>query len=58
MASLQKAVSGILELPAGVVPLNLVMLGYPAEEKPARTQYDPELVYLDSYGTPWKREIS
>lgn len=58
MASLQKAVSSILELPAGVVPLNLVMLGYPAEEKPARTQYDPELVFLNTYGTPWKREIS
>ena len=57
VARLQKAVSAILELPEGVLPLNLVLIGYPAEDKPARTQYDPPLVYLDAYGTPWKKEL-
>lgn len=54
IARLQKAVSAVLELPEGVLPLNLVFIGYPAEEKPARTQYDPALVFLDTYGNPWK----
>jgi len=56
LARLQKAVASVLELPEGVLPLNVVLIGYPAEEKPARTQYDPDLVFLDSYGTPWKKE--
>ena len=55
LARLQKAVSAVLELPEGVLPLNLVLVGYPAEEKPARTQYDPALVSLDSFGTRWEK---
>ena len=56
LARLQKTVSAALDLPEGVLPLNMVLIGYPAEEKPARTQYDPALVCLNSYGTPWRTE--
>ena len=35
----------ILDIPEGVVPLGLIAVGYPAEEKEPRTQYDPERVH-------------
>jgi len=40
----KRQVSEILNLPDGVTPLNLIYLGYPAEEKEPRTQYDPARV--------------
>lgn len=36
----KKQVSSILNLPAGLTPLNLIYVGHPAEEKEPRTQYD------------------
>ncbi len=39
-----RLVKDILNLPDGVIPLNLILLGYPAEEPPARTQYDESRV--------------
>jgi nitroreductase len=36
----KRQVSAILNLPEGVTPLNLIFIGYPAEEKPQRTQYE------------------
>jgi len=44
-----KRVAMILDLPDHVKPLNLVYVGYPAEEKPARTQYDPDRVHWERY---------
>jgi len=41
---LTRLVKEILNLPEGVNPLNLILLGYPAEEPPARTQYDESRV--------------
>lgn len=46
-----KKVSEILELPSGVIPLNALFIGYPAEEKEARTQYNPEKVHRQKYGS-------
>ncbi len=48
--SLQRRVAKILDLPEGVVPLAMVYVGYPAEEKPPRTQYDPARVHYNRYG--------
>lgn len=45
-----KRVSEILALPKHVLPLNVIYVGYPAEEKPARTQYDAKRVHWHSYG--------
>jgi len=39
----------ILHLPDNVKPLNVIYVGYPAEEKPARTQYDPDRVHWEVY---------
>mgnify|MGYP001207731499 CR=1 FL=1 len=44
-----KRVSKILNLPDHVKPLNVIYVGYPAEEKPARTQYDPDRVHWEIY---------
>jgi nitroreductase len=49
LPSVIKPVSEILNLADGVVPLSIVYVGYPAEEKPARTQYDEHRVYWDQY---------
>lgn len=35
-----RQVSSILNLPEGVTPLNLIYIGYPAETKEVRTQYE------------------
>jgi nitroreductase len=44
-----KRVANILKLPEHVKPLNVIFVGYPAEEKPARTQYDPDRVHWEIY---------
>jgi nitroreductase len=48
-------IASILELPEGIIPLNVIFVGNPAETKPARTQYDARKVFLDRYGQPWEQ---
>lgn len=43
------AVKGFLELPDGTVPVGAVVLGWPAEKKPARTRYDAGKVHLEKW---------
>ena len=38
-----------LEIPEDVYPLNLIFVGYPAEEKKPRTQYDENRVHWEKY---------
>ena len=47
------SISKLLKLPEHIRPLNIIYIGFPAEEKPARTQYDPKKVFLDQFGSPW-----
>jgi nitroreductase len=35
----------ILSIPEAIMPLNLISIGHPAEEKEPRTQYDGERVH-------------
>jgi len=42
-------VSRILNLPEHVLPLNVILIGYPAEDKTARTQYNPNRVHWEHY---------
>jgi len=44
-----KRISNILHLPEHVKPLNVIYIGYPAENKPARTQYNPDRVHWEVY---------
>lgn len=48
--TLEKAVRKILDIPTEVIPLNVIFVGYPAEEKPARTQFSAKNVYFDKFG--------
>jgi len=45
-----KRISAILGLPKQVLPLNIICVGYPAEEKPARTQFDAKRVHWQTFG--------
>jgi nitroreductase len=45
----QRPVRRILNLPEGVTPLNLIYIGYPAEEKEPRTQYDETRVHWGTF---------
>jgi nitroreductase len=44
-----KRISRILKLPSHVKPLNVIYVGYPAQEKPSRTQYNPDRVHWQTY---------
>jgi nitroreductase len=50
-------VRAILNIPEGVTPLNLIGLGYPAETKEPRTQYDETRVHWETYGPAEKRRL-
>jgi len=45
----KKRVAKVLGLPGHIEPLNVIYVGYPAEEKPARTQYDPKRVHWNKF---------
>lgn len=47
----KKRISEILGLPKNVEPLNIIYVGYPAEEKNPRTQYDPNRVHWEKYSS-------
>ncbi len=49
VAPFVKAVRTVLAIPESVTPLGMMHVGYPAEEKPPRTQYDPHKVYWQHY---------
>jgi nitroreductase len=44
-----KAMKKILNIPEHVTPLGMVYIGYPAEEKEARTRFDEKRVYWQEY---------
>ena len=49
---LKRQVERILNLPEGVQPLNLIYLGYPAEEKESRTQFEDRRVHWGAFPQP------
>jgi nitroreductase len=50
VAEFVRVVREIAGLPRHVTPLALIYVGYPAEQKPARTQYDASRVHHETYG--------
>lgn len=46
-----KNIAKVLELPDHVIPLNVIFVGYPAEVKEPRTQFKPERVHWQSFGS-------
>jgi nitroreductase len=55
MPSVIKPVQEVLNMPAHVTPVGMVYVGYPAEEKKPRTQYDEHRVYWEEYEPRKKR---
>jgi nitroreductase len=49
-----KLVRKVLDIPDYVIPLSIVYIGYPAEEKEPRTRYDEKRVYWQSYDSKRK----
>jgi nitroreductase len=49
VAEFVRVVRNITGLPRHVTPLGLIYVGYPAEEKPARTQFDGNRVHWQKY---------
>ncbi|MCJ7694039.1 MAG: nitroreductase family protein [Anaerolineaceae bacterium] len=56
IGSYVKKISEILELPDHVKPLNVILIGYPAEKKEPRTQFKPERVHWQSFAGKKDRE--
>jgi nitroreductase len=52
----ERQIRDILNIPADVTPLNLIGLGYPAEEKEPRTQYDEKRVHWQLYAPVRERK--
>ena len=52
ISRIENAVGNALEIPDGVIPLNVIFVGYPAEEKPTRTQYSEKNVFTDRFDNP------
>mgnify|MGYP005812518437 CR=1 FL=1 len=50
----QKRIAEILGLPKGIIPLNVIFVGHPAEEKPPRTQYERSKISYNQFGNPWQ----
>ena len=51
---LESSVRAILNLPETVVPLNVVYIGHPSEEKPARTQFDLSKISHNLFNVRWE----
>jgi len=51
---LESSMRKTLNLPKTVIPLNIVYIGHPAEEKPARTQYVHTKVSHNVFDVPWE----
>jgi len=52
----------VLNLPSHIVPLNVIYVGHPAQNKTPRTQYDPRRVRWQQYAPtpprePWWRRV-
>ncbi|HEY60711.1 MAG TPA: nitroreductase family protein [Anaerolineae bacterium] len=46
-----QTIAEILDIPQDVFPLSLIYVGYPAEDKPPRTQYEESRVHWQRYKT-------
>lgn len=47
--ALIRQVNGVLSIPSFVIPLNVILVGWPAEEKNPRTQFREDRVHWEQY---------
>lgn len=43
-------VRAICDIPSGIIPMSMIALGHPAEEKPPAERYNPEFVFSERWG--------
>lgn len=48
-------ISRLLELPASIVPLNVIPIGYPAESPNPKDKWKPEKIHLNKWGNIWQK---
>ena len=51
---IETPIRNVLELPKSVIPLNVVFIGHPTEQKPARTQYDQAQISYNTFDVGWE----
>jgi nitroreductase len=51
---LESSIKALLNLPEAVVPLNVVYIGHPAEQKPARSQFDQTKISYNLFDRLWE----
>ncbi len=44
-----KRITKLFDLPKNILPLNVIYVGYPAVQKPPRTQFNPDRVHWESF---------
>jgi nitroreductase len=54
----ERQVKSILNLPAGLTPLNLIMIGHPSEQREPRTQYNEKRVHWGAFPRTGKETIT
>ena len=47
-----RRVKGLLNLPGPIIPVAAIALGFPGEQLPARTRFNPEYVRKETWKTP------
>lgn len=50
-----QALMELLDLPEHIIPLNVIAIGHPAEEKPPANRYDKSKVHYNKWGHPYKQ---
>lgn len=49
-----ESVGALFNLPEHVIPISLIALGYPAEEKPVPERFQPLLIHENQFGNGWQ----
>jgi nitroreductase len=44
-----QGITGLLQLPVWIVPVSMIALGYPAEQKKPQDRFDPARIHLDRW---------
>jgi len=49
-----EAMREVFGYPENIIPVSLISLGYPAEEKPRNNNFKPERIHLEEWGKFWR----
>ena len=52
--TIERTIRKTLDIPLAVFPFNVIFVGHPTEEKPARTQFSEKNVFSEKFGNLWE----